>query len=339
MDAINDHSLSRQILDLDLLPEVAVYVHIIVSSIIFLVLCYMCVQFLKNLLRGTLKKGNYNFFFFYLALQLVLLFRLLYTLSAENLIRFPPFFYGMWCYAPSLLAVTCALFFIDTMIFSLLDAKGAKHLRKYQWVRLIPLMILFITWLGGTSLFLCIVHQHYNPKTTSDWRGSYYYFSASLVWITWIGLFLLTIRFMRNLKHFTHVYNQKKTMLYTVLTVMIIQQGARVVHLILAGRFLNDWEEECIKRGDPSVFIYYGCYFMFCDVIPAVVFSCYLRLEIYHRQQAGVDSEDESVPATSVVEKLEAMYRSKSDVMRSDRSTLRMESPSFLSDNNSAYEY
>eukprot|EP01022_Parablepharisma_sp_SALTPOND_P021520 TRINITY_DN426_c0_g1_i4.p3 TRINITY_DN426_c0_g1~~TRINITY_DN426_c0_g1_i4.p3 ORF type:complete len:377 (+),score=37.08 TRINITY_DN426_c0_g1_i4:3345-4475(+) len=330
-----DYEAVRPILKLDHLPHAAIYVNVVLSGIIFVILCFTCVQFIENICYKSFKKINLNFFFFYLALQFLLLCRMLYNLSAENLIQFPEYLYGVWCYFPSLLAITCALFFIDTMIFSLLDAKGKNHLKKYSWTRLIPLALLLITWIGGLLLFAGIVHQNYNPKKSKHWNTVYYYFSAILVWTTCLVLIFMTIKFMSELKKFLHVYNRKKGMLYKVLIVMIIQLCARVAHLVLAGQFLNNWEQECVEDNNPSVFIYYGGYFCLCDVVPSIVFNSYLGLEIYHREQVTSEESESTVSVTSVVAKLEEIYRKKSD----KESVLRVSTSSFLSDDNSSCGY
>jgi len=282
--SLNSNNTRPHILALDKFKPKIIITNCVFAGVVFCVVSYLIFNFIRSLCRGSFKKRNLNFLLFYISFQLLLIFRVLYSLSAQNLIYFNETLYGVWTCFPSMLAITSALFFVDTMIFSLLDAKGQLHLRQYNWTRLIPFTMLLVTWIIGVMIFIGVIHQNYHGSSF-NWYNTYYYFSASLTWMTCLIMIFLTSKFVRVLHQFEHVYKQKRGMLYTILIVMIIQLAARMVHLILAALILNKWETKSEETGDPSPFIYYGFYFIICDVLPSLVFNWYLNLEINDREQ------------------------------------------------------
>ncbi len=305
--------LPGSILDPPDIPASARTVLITLSCFMLAIVLFLVVEFILNLIRGTFwKRSNYNFLIFYLSMIFLLLFRICYCLSAKKIINFAGYVYALWVYFPAMFVVSCSMLFIDTILFSYLDAKGAEYKRQYGWVRLLPLVFMLVNWVCGVGFFTGIMYQireeDHHRKTYIKWMNVYYYYSAIVVLVTCFGLIALTTVVMRELRRFLHYYEVKKRIFYLVIAVMIVELLLRVGHLIAAGMFLNDWEDECVENDRPDAFIYYAVYFVGCDVIPSIVFAVFLRQEIYQRREVEKEKNEGSIQITSVVSMLEAMY-------------------------------
>ena len=283
-------------------------VYISLSAIIFGVLVYMIMQFVLSIKQGMLRRKNFRFFFFYASLQLLLCTRILYCLTSKSTIDFNPVLYIVWSYLPPLFVCTNAIFFIDTLLNSVLDVLATKNNACYSLLRLIPYLVLGINWVVGIALLAKIILEHYYNVTTEYWTLIFYYVSAGIITILGLALIILTYFLMKILQRFYHVFREKRRILLTVLFITIIQMITKVVHLIIAGTILNPWERKCQNDGDPGHSLYTAAYFLVSDVVPALVYTFYLQREISNQNQIERLSSSDNSRHESMMAKLEEIF-------------------------------
>ena len=256
------------------------------APFIFLDLCYLIIllfttiSFLKIIKVTKAKYDKVELILYYLSFCGLVLLRIIFTFTGEDLIRYPlakisEDFPGMFMFSISTL-------FMNYLISGLCLYFSSRSKSKYSLFNRVSRIFLIIMLIIGTAVFSFAVYEC-EYTTNKGWGNTYFYIHliASLC-VAGFTIYIVKI-YSEELKKFPVTFDNKKTIILFAIIAQLIQTVAKVTNSIFSVTGL--WNKISAFENEidfPWLSASYTLYVLLSDIMALISYTLYLKKDADH---------------------------------------------------------
>ncbi len=297
-------------------------VFVVMAVLYLLLLVFVARQFLKGLAVIVVKYGRNILIMFFVSVCFAFTFRIVYYFSGEGALMLPLAPYGLCAHFPGMFLLTASLSFMNYLLRSLssrFDRGAREAFRNYECLADVFLAIIWPVQLAIYTMAIYWVLQGEPGKANSTyWKAIFMYILLGAIMCLMPLIVYALIVYMRELRRFPFTFDDKRVIMFFVITSTTLEVICRVTNsLLINTQVYARLEKYSNDTGVPYAQLAYAAYHLCSDLLLIFSYTMYLRKDMSHlvivMLEDSTDSRSElSKYSPSVVEKGISLRRVKS---------------------------